>query len=74
MQDLLDLDPELRSDDPANDRVNIPGTYNGFNWGYRIPIKLKKLLDRTALLEKIRGLNQLRSRRFETGKVGGNEE
>ncbi len=36
LQDLLDLSARYRSDDPSGDRINVPGSVDGFNWTWRM--------------------------------------
>lgn len=36
LQDLLDLSDRYRSDDPSDDRVNVPGNVDEFNWTWRM--------------------------------------
>jgi len=43
LQDLLALVEGLSPEDPAAERVNIPGTVTEFNWGYRMNIGLEEL-------------------------------
>jgi 4-alpha-glucanotransferase len=43
IQDILDLSQRWYSSDPAQDRINVPGTANEFNWTYRIPASIKEL-------------------------------
>jgi len=56
IQDMFALDRGLVHEDPKQDRVNIPGTYNEFNWSYRMPITLEELSGRGELAERIRKL------------------
>jgi 4-alpha-glucanotransferase len=56
IQDLFALSEDLRAEDPADERVNIPGTTNGFNWSYRLPVGIESLTDNTAFNTKIRAL------------------
>ena len=44
LQDLLDLDETYRSDDPARDRINVPGIVDGFNWTWRMGPDTETLL------------------------------
>jgi 4-alpha-glucanotransferase len=37
IQDLLHLSAKWYAQDPAAERVNVPGTNNDFNWTYRLP-------------------------------------
>lgn len=63
IQDLFALDPSLLPADPAEERVNVPGTYNKWNWGYRVPVPLEELSDRTALTESVQRLVTERRRK-----------
>ncbi|GHV90812.1 hypothetical protein AGMMS50268_13150 [Spirochaetia bacterium] len=40
IQDLLHLSPKWYAEDPASERINVPGTYNEFNWTYRLPASI----------------------------------
>ncbi|MDR1420120.1 MAG: 4-alpha-glucanotransferase [Treponema sp.] len=40
IQDLLHLSPKWYAADPASERINVPGTYNEFNWTYRLPASI----------------------------------
>jgi len=44
IQDLLAASAVYREDDPAKERINIPGTFGGSNWRYRMKISLEELL------------------------------
>lgn len=41
IQDLLALGEAFRPADPAAERVNVPGSYNEWNWGWRLPAPLE---------------------------------
>jgi len=43
IQDLLHLSNRWYAADPASERVNVPGTYNEFNWTYRLPATIGEL-------------------------------
>jgi len=43
LQDLLDLSDDHRSADPRADRINVPGTLDGFNWTWRMPASAERL-------------------------------
>ena len=62
-QDLLDLEEGWRSEDPAWDRVNIPGTTGEFNWTWRMKPSVGELEGNARWLERVRGIAQARSRR-----------
>ncbi|MDR2537119.1 MAG: 4-alpha-glucanotransferase, partial [Treponema sp.] len=43
IQDLLHLSQKWYAQDPATERINVPGTYNSFNWTYRLPATIDEL-------------------------------
>ena len=43
LQDLLCLVDRLPAEDPASERVNVPGTMSDWNWGYRMNVTLEEL-------------------------------
>ena len=55
LQDLLGMDENLRSDNPAAERINIPANPKHF-WRYRSHITLEKLVNATDFNEKIRNM------------------
>ncbi len=63
LQELLDLDPELWSEDPRDDRINVPGTVADTNWTWRMPLTIESLAGRTGLTERLRALVNGRRRR-----------
>ncbi|MEM6645894.1 MAG: 4-alpha-glucanotransferase [Bacteroidota bacterium] len=44
LQDWLALDASLCLLSPDDERVNVPGTTNDFNWTYRMPVTLEHIL------------------------------
>jgi 4-alpha-glucanotransferase len=42
-QDLLHLSPRCYAEDPASERVNVPGTFNDFNWTWRFPASIGEI-------------------------------
>jgi 4-alpha-glucanotransferase len=66
IQDLLHLSNKYYSEDPAAERINVPGTSNAFNWTYRLPamieeiIKDKELLRAVAELSKIKPVKKIK--------------
>ncbi|MGA2762337.1 MAG: 4-alpha-glucanotransferase [Spirochaetia bacterium] len=68
IQDLLDLDPELWSSDPGEDRINVPGTVNDRNWTWRMPLTLEDLARRENLARRVReGVARRRTRQLDRG-------
>jgi len=43
IQDLFALTADLRTADPQDERINVPGTTDTANWSYRIPVTLAEL-------------------------------
>jgi 4-alpha-glucanotransferase len=67
IQDLLDLDQGFYSASPESERINIPGSWNDFNWSYRMPITIEELMKRKNLNKTISSLTKARrDRPFET--------
>jgi 4-alpha-glucanotransferase len=63
LQDLLDLDPANWSPDPAEDRINIPGTVSGHNWTWRMPMDIEELAARAEPAAAVRALSAARAKR-----------
>lgn len=53
LQDLLFLDKNYYLEDMDFERINIPGTVNGFNWTYRMPVMLDKLSENNKIISNI---------------------
>jgi 4-alpha-glucanotransferase len=64
IQDLLHLSNKWYSADPAQERINVPGTLNDFNWTYRLSAQIeeiakdKELIAAVAELSKIKPANK----------------
>jgi 4-alpha-glucanotransferase len=43
IQDLLHLSNKWYAEDPAGERINVPGTSNEFNWTYRLPAPIEEI-------------------------------
>ena len=63
VQDLLDLDEALWSEDPRTDRINVPGTVNDHNWTWRMPLSVETLAARPALVQRVTQLTAIRRHR-----------
>jgi len=61
LQDLLALSPEVIHDDPDLERVNIPGSYNDFNWTWRMPLTLEELQLNSTLNAEVSALTTIRT-------------
>ncbi len=54
IQDLFALTDDLVPDDPNDERINTPGTYNLVNWSYRVPHRTGALRTHRLLCDAIR--------------------
>jgi 4-alpha-glucanotransferase len=59
-QDLLHLSPRWYAPDPASERINVPGTYNEFNWTYRLPAAITELAEDEDLIKAVRELGSVK--------------
>ena len=50
IQDLLHLSNNWYSETPDDERINVPGTENNFNWTYRLPATIKEIAKDKELL------------------------
>jgi 4-alpha-glucanotransferase len=60
-QDLLALSPDYRVKDPADERINIPGSVTDRNWTYRLPFTLEELGSDSGFTKKVQSLLRKRS-------------
>lgn len=63
IQDLFAVDELFRLPAAADERVNVPGTFNDINWTYRIPEPLEQLAGRSATSARLRELIAGRTKR-----------
>jgi 4-alpha-glucanotransferase len=59
IQDLLHLSPRWYAEDPASERVNVPGTYTRFNWTYRLPAAIAEIAKDKDLIQAVSDLAQI---------------
>ncbi|MDR0684244.1 MAG: 4-alpha-glucanotransferase [Spirochaetaceae bacterium] len=55
--DLLHLTPRWYADDPASERINVPGTCNEFNWTWRLPASIAEIGEDAELVNAVKELN-----------------
>lgn len=53
LQDVLALVPEYQIEDPRQERVNVPGSYNEFNWTWRMPIPIEEIAANKTLTKRV---------------------
>jgi 4-alpha-glucanotransferase len=56
IQDLLHLSTKWYAEDPASERINVPGSVTDFNWTYRLPAPIQELGKDEALIKSVREL------------------
>ncbi|MEZ5314621.1 MAG: 4-alpha-glucanotransferase [Chlamydiales bacterium] len=56
LQEYLALFPQLISENPNNERINIPGTILSTNWTYRFRLPIEKITENIPLAETIHNL------------------
>jgi len=60
IQDLLHLSHHYYAEDPASERINIPGTNNDFNWTYRLPVNISELAKDQDLIHSVAELAEVK--------------
>ena len=53
IQDLLHLSKRWYAEDPASERINVPGTTNDENWTYRLPANISELVKDEDLIRAV---------------------
>jgi len=69
LQDFLYLDHKYYLENTQDERINVPGSVNEFNWTYRIPCTIEELKQNQALLNKINEIVKI----HDNEKNGGNQ-
>ena len=60
IQDLLHMSKKWYAEDPASERINVPGTTNSFNWTYRLPATISELREDSDLIQSVRELAEVK--------------
>lgn len=60
IQDLLHLSNKWYAEDPAQERVNVPGTSNEFNWTYRLPARIEEIAKDKDLILAVKEFSRIR--------------
>lgn len=61
LQDFLACDVRYREENPADERINTPGTMHPFNWVYRMKPTLSALYADSEFCSVIRGIAKMRA-------------
>ncbi|MGN0728717.1 4-alpha-glucanotransferase [Treponema sp.] len=59
LQDYLFMEHCFYLENENDERINVPGSVNSFNWTYRIPAAVSELAENRSLLNKINAVVQL---------------
>jgi len=60
IQDLLHLSNNWYSANPADERINVPGTVNDFVWTYRLPAFISEIAKDKELILAVRELSKVK--------------
>jgi len=60
VQDLLHLSNKWYSENPADERINVPGTDNSFNWTYRLPAIISEIAKDKELISAVSELSKIK--------------
>jgi len=61
IQDLLHLSNKWYSQDPASERINVPGTCNDFNWTYRLPASSAEIAKDKDVVKAVQELSKVKA-------------
>ncbi|MCL2764559.1 MAG: 4-alpha-glucanotransferase [Treponema sp.] len=61
IQDLLHLSNNWYSENPADERINVPGTCNDFNWTYRLPAMIGEIAKDKELILSVAQLSKVKA-------------
>jgi 4-alpha-glucanotransferase len=59
IQDLMHLSPRWYAEDPASERINVPGTLNEFNWTWRFPASIAEIAGDGDLIKAVKELAEV---------------
>jgi 4-alpha-glucanotransferase len=60
IQDLLHLSNKWYAEDPASERINVPGTSDNFNWTYRLPATIEEISLDNDLIREVTELSGIK--------------
>jgi 4-alpha-glucanotransferase len=60
IQDLLHLSNKWYAENPASERINVPGTLNDFNWTYRLPATIEEIGKDKELIKAVAELSRIK--------------
>ena len=69
IQDILHLSNNYYSGDPADERINVPGTQNDFNWTYRLPAPISEIAKDKELIQAVIQLSKVKPAKKSQGNT-----
>ncbi len=69
LQDYLFLEQKYYLPNPQDERINVPGSVNEFNWTYRIPVKIQELKANKNLIQKIKNIAFIHDKNQKDSKI-----
>ncbi|MCL2184430.1 MAG: 4-alpha-glucanotransferase [Treponema sp.] len=60
IQDILHLSNNWYSENPQDERINVPGTVADFNWTYRLPALIHEIAKDKELIQTVRQLSKIK--------------
>jgi 4-alpha-glucanotransferase len=66
IQDLLHLSNNWYSEDTSDERINVPGTANDFNWTYRLPAFIHEIAKDRELILAVKELSKVKPAKRKT--------
>jgi len=70
IQDLLHLSNNWYSKEPQEERINVPGTTNDFNWTYRLPALVEEIAKDKELIKTVAELSRIKPVKKKTAGQG----
>jgi len=67
IQDILHLSNNWYSKNAEDERINVPGTFNEFNWAYRLPALVKEIAKDKELIQAVVELSKIKPEKRSNG-------
>ena len=74
IQDFLALQATYYNSDPQQERVNVPGSVNEFNWTYRLPVLVEELVQDKELQSAIKDVVAIHKKAKASKKVSAKKK
>ena len=70
IQDLMHLSNKWYSKEPHEERINVPGTANDFNWTYRLPAAVEEIAKDKELIQAVAELSRIKPLKKDKAEQG----